>query len=497
MQKRPPHRIISPKDFYNLIIEKIHNPPDIPEGDWLHPEIDIEGYIVNNKVTIEDQLIFKDFEFDKVRIRFINCKLKGRYIFESINLRSIVIIYSEVDVIEIKKSSLEVFDFSYCTGFSVSVTETKFRQFIQLRECTIRNNVKIDKVKPKSLISLNNLSVKNLIVNESNSKFTLGGGKYDYIKLKNNNFTNIKISLTSLTNSDRRVRNPIVIENDNQDYKYGKLELGPNFNSSLIIKGEGKNYFKIDELEFNDSVFSEIDVMIDFVEVSKIKFNRLINSGILSIFNVYFAKNSNFEIDNSFLGKTRLYNCDFGKFMKFKFKLSDITDLTYNNVEWPEDLCKDENNDRIELYKQLKYVANKNGDSINAVKFYAIEKDAFYKKIGWSKEEFGTKLIFLFNKISNNNNLSWLKPIGLNLLMQLFIFVVIGLTLKLNFAITNFSDYMTPFFKFLYLLNPAFKSETIHSKIDNYNFTIVLVTLSRLISAYLIYQTIAAYRRYK
>ena len=214
----------------------------------------------------------------------------------------------------------------------------------------------------------------------------------------------------------------------------------------------------------------------------------------MEAFNNY--NNSRFIIENSFLGKTRILNCNLQDNIDFNFTASDIKELSYINVNWPDNLSSQNFEEKLELYRQLKHVANKNNDNINYVRFYTIEKNTYYKKLKWSWKDTGTKLIFLFNRCTNNNNGSWLKPIVLNIIIQFLLFLLIGFILDYNDCI-NFQDYLKQLYKFLFLLNPAFKVEDLNTEIDQNWGTIIISLLSRVISAYLIYQTIAAYRRYK
>ena len=92
--------------------------------------------------------------------------------------------------------------------------------------------------------------------------------------------------------------------------------------------------------------------------------------------------------------------------------------------------------------------------------------------------------------------MSWLKPIGLNLAIQFLLFLLIGFILSFN-DFVKFQEFIYPISKFLFLLNPAFRTDEIDPGIDENWATIILSLLSRIISAYLIYQTISAYRRYK
>lgn len=504
MKKKTPHIEITAKDFYNLVSHKIQDPGEIPDGDWMPPEIVLDGYIVNNNISIEDQLEFKNFNFEKVRICFLNCRLQG-IVFRSLKLRSITFFHTDVDVVEVSESSLEIFKFDFSNSRVLNIKETTFRQHLSLRDGAIKNHIWIDKVSV-SRIGITNIDSNFLRIQETTGSFSLCGGLYGRVRLYNNNFLTATISslnnsqLSSSTNKSLQVITPLHIENDKSEYKYGKLELGPNFNNSVIIKGGSDSFLNIDEIEIKDSVFSDIKVIIDQIEVRSIKFIGLINTSLLSLFNIKFiSKKSLFHIENSFLGTARLFNFDFKEKVKLIFKHSDIKETSFNHIDWPDNLCEENIEDKIELYRQLKHIASNNNDSINAVRFYSIEKNAFYEKLHWTFKDFGTKLIFLLNKKSNNNNLSWLKPIAWNLGIQFVLFILIGFVLSFNtgFNFINFKDFLNPITKFLFLLNPAFNVDSFDSNINKNGWAIFIVTFSKIITAYLIYQTVAAYRRYK
>jgi hypothetical protein len=495
MKKQPPSKEISPTEFYQLVLDGIQNPGSIPKDDWLPPEVIIDGYIVNNRPSIEDQLEFKDIDLEKVRLCFLNCRLKGRYIFNSIKLRSITFSYSEIDVIELNNSILEVFNYQFSKSLGLTLREVKLRQFFAVRDSEIANSIRLANIESKGQIGISNVDSKNLTITESHSNFNFCSGKYDNVRLVNNNFSSAKI--LSLNNRALSITNPLQITNDNAEYKYGRLELGPDFNNSAVIKGTSKAHFDLNELVIADSVFTNIRVTIDQININSISFKEFVNTGQLDLFNIEFpSNNSKFHLENSFLGKTQIFNCILPNNIDFRFTSSDIKEVSYNNVSWPDNLSNQNVEERLELYRQLKHVANKNYDIINSVRFYSVEKNAFYKTLNWSWKDFGTKLIFRFNSWSNNNNVSWLKPIGLNIVIQFSLFLLIGFILFFSDYV-KLQEFIYPITKFLFLLNPAFKTDEIDPGIDENWATIILSLFSRIISAYLIYQTISAYRRYK
>jgi len=169
-----------------------------------------------------------------------------------------------------------------------------------------------------------------------------------------------------------------------------QLEGDLYFNSCniLLAKLSGNNYQS--NIVFNHSCFNNLN--FDF-------FNNYSTLSLISIKG--FNPDSEFSIVHSNLGKTQFFNAFLDTFDKIRIYNSVFTEIIVANVKWFKDknlnpsisVSSEEYTYKKEIYRQIKYALEKQGDRITSLRFKALEISAFKKesfaKVKWYKKILG------------------------------------------------------------------------------------------------------------
>jgi hypothetical protein len=256
----------------------------------------------------------------------------------------------------------------------------------------------------------------------------------------------------------------------------------------------------------------------DSIEVQSINISDYSNYSTTHFLNIKSSstKSSSVSILSSSLGKTLFSNFNFKSFEKIIVANSIFTEITAAGVIWFEPTQifsidsskKGENGVLRELFRQLKFAMEKQGDYIQALSFKSFEYEAFHKEIKLKsyREAWQDKFTLFFGSI-NKHGINWFIPviviacltfvssslITLSYFNQLHDdFSLYGIKNLLNILNLNFHHY---FFQFG---NPAFQLEKIYD-CSAYQITVSMNLLSffhRIFLSVLIYQTIISFRKY-
>lgn len=288
-----------------------------------------------------------------------------------------------------------------------------------------------------------------------------------------------------------------------------KLEGAIYFNSCNLLSSKltGDNYSG--NLVFNHCNFNKLSLEFFY------------NYATISIISAKaFDEHSEIEIAHSNLGKTHFLNMFFNTFEKISVYNSVLTEIITSNVKWfdhnnlnpklsPE---TDDYTYKREIYRQLKYALEKQGNKIESLKFRSLEISAFKSEL-FSKHRYFIKRIFNNDRFilwlgqTNNFGLNWFKPVLLFLGFSLLFYflITIGVSEKLFYSINlsyssfkiTFEELGKYFYAYPQLMNPVHAIDRIFSDHVAFSFPVHLFDfLLKVFLAFFIFQIISAFRKF-
>ncbi|MCO4291355.1 hypothetical protein NF867_00580 [Solitalea sp. MAHUQ-68] len=312
-----------------------------------------------------------------------------------------------------------------------------------------------------------------------------------------------------------------------------KLTLDCSSLSKGNISIENANIFELTVKGTNSSSNISFNNCSSF----SVNIDRFTNLGQLSFtdFRSLKKSGSKFSIDKTILGKTILLNVSFRQFETVIIKHSQLTDIIFSDVEWfnieqlnpyekyTEYLIVEDKNQKLkkqidrkkwsriksnrEVFRQLKYASEKQGNFIQALFFKSNEMKSLKEELKCYEfgNRVGDKIMMWFNK-SNEYGVNWLKPMGLLLLINILFFVGITLMQTGEFIFLpakSFNDLDKSYDllcenngAFWALLNPIRRLSDIFGNKDFDGMTTFLDYFHRILISYLIFQIVSAFRKY-
>lgn len=348
---------------------------------------------------------------------------------------------------------------------------------------------------------------KNLTVIGSDFKKSITFNLWDENNKKEGKLNKINISSAKL--GEQFIINGNNYEIDELIIKASKqLEGALYFNSSNILNTEitGDNY--------------NSNIVFNHCNFNKLAFDFFYNYSTLSIISAKsFGKNSIMTIAHSNLGKFHLFNVFLNTFEKINIFNSVLTEIITANVKWFHDNKLNPQNStshhtfeqRKEIYRQLKYALDKQGNRIASLHFKALEmktyKQESFTKVEWYKRIFNVKRFVLWVGQTNDFGLNWLKPVLLSLVFSLIFhfLIIVGISDELSYWINlnccsikrTWEIYSENFSSLPQLMNPTHLLSRIYPTNTNLSFTVhFLDYILKIILAFFIFQTVSAFRKY-
>ncbi len=274
----------------------------------------------------------------------------------------------------------------------------------------------------------------------------------------------------------------------------------------------------------------------------------LIFSGIKASHNKWFyehdvkmERENAIYIDDTNFGKAQFYRVDFASFSRTSFHNDILTEISTSLVKWftPEQLeggiskeyleaysqakkekdkIKLKNTREIlislflsqrEIYRQLKFAAQKQGDTPQALEFQRHEMNYYRKIVQLRQPRDWSEHLILWSNQTNNFGQNWIKAFWLLIGFSLISYIPIGFLTSpnLDYAHTfeswhditiNLKVIFYDNFKVWFIiLNPAHRINDVSPNLENYSSWIFFWDIiSRIIIAYFIFQTISAFRKF-
>ncbi|PTX63490.1 hypothetical protein C8N46_10190 [Kordia periserrulae] len=327
------------------------------------------------------------------------------------------------------------------------------------------------------------LAEEPLVIN----RFEIEGGSYLH---------NIWLSGGDIKSLEIKCVTPIIIHcmpNDDKlfdisknTYKY-KFESKPRINNLLLSRYSNKNTFYH---------FSELSLKNLF-------FENFTNLGNITISKISLSEN--ITIKYSDLGKLTFIDCDFSN-REMLFLSSKINDITLAGAKFPSpkkinSLINNKEQKKLAV-SQIKKVFQNIGDSLTASEYKAEELNTYESTLNWSWE----KINLYLNKLTNNHGQNWIQPLVLLLISTAFFFSIYCFSLGFKFELKSYQN-IEVFLKncsyYFEFLNPIRKSDFLPKILlgseklrDISNVTYLIDSVAKIFNGYLLYQFIAAFRKF-
>ncbi len=162
-----------------------------------------------------------------------------------------------------------------------------------------------------------------------------------------------------------------------------------------------------------------------------------------------------------------------------------------------------------EIFRQLKYASQKQGDIPLSLEFLKWEMDYYRKIVCLKKPKNWSEVIILWSSQTNNYGQSWLKALGLFVVFSFLFYLPIGFfnsnTIDYSKFALSWSNILNNlrmifydnFYNWVLLLNPVHNLKDLNENIKQAPSIIyVFDFLSRIVSSYFIFQIVSAFRKY-
>lgn len=243
-------------------------------------------------------------------------------------------------------------------------------------------------------------------------------------------------------------------------------------------------------------------IVLKDLKVNLIKIWHFTNTGTLSFSNIEPRAGTILHCSNSNLGKCEIYDVDFGLFDKVIIQSSNIQDIIPTNVTWCKDITTyfftpTEYKEIREVYRQLKNVMIRQNDKVQELVYHKLEMNALLRQLKQQGANWPDRFILWSNKVSNAHGHSWRRAI----VMLLGITLVAYVSIKLLLGYTQFdsSTIIKHVGLFLESMNPIRKFSAVYDETKKgpaADLAYTIDVLYRIVTSYLIFQFISAFRKY-
>jgi|GEM_PF-2301565 hypothetical protein len=523
--------------------------------------ISIEGCEIGALSFIHDTI--REGENELLGEGFIvlyNTKINGRLIFNECNVVNGIRIYgkSEIESLEIFKTSLKNFNIGGSEiNSNLIITESEFTSEFTLAEVTIGHRAIITRTR-FGRMAFNKSTIASLEMGGCTTKSefvflrTTVIGDVTIFGIRNFS-DSISPSFTIIDSLFKKNIEITCIENTPPNGFQNIHIRASQFENGLTIKG-WKNLSTIANVNINCSrqltgeislqnfiitdtqikgINSDASIIFDNVQFVKLSLSNFTNNGNLQFINIspIDSPDTKLLIENSHLGKTQFASTNLANFSSILIENSNLTDisasttkwfsLTQLRANWPKKkwfktfrmavpvsmraLYLHHCRQQRELFRQLKFAMEKQGDRIQSLEFKQYEMIAYRNALNLSKGKIGERLIMWVNR-SNSYGQNWWKPvlwaIGITALFYFLITTaqspdINGVEFSRNGANRLWSTLWKNLGVFFQMLNPVHLIDKMSEGAQEINkMTYFLDYLYRIIISYLIFQTISAFRKY-
>ncbi len=371
-----------------------------------------------------------------------------------------------------------------CKAKNIVVNGGSFLQGLFINNCEIGDGIVIARAKERTWfpasVSIEVNKAKYIAVNNLD---------FEYLAFHNNTVDRINVFNTLVykdesTGEQKQLSSQI-------KYVNFSLEEGTRFLMS---------YLDIEKLTFNGS-FDRCELVFEAIRTGYLLFEDFIktSSSVVNIMRLGpLDEKSMIVMRNSLFGDTSFYDCDFAGFTTFQIANSQLSGIRYAHTSWPKELTT-AGPDRLspgtynnhqqdlqlrEVYRQLKFSAISQSDKLMEAFFYRLEMIYLNKTLS-KRSHLGSKIVLILSRYSNNHKQNWFLPIGWLFTLNLFCTILLSSATILELKIS--------WVCFFHLLNPAHRFSDL--LVPESFATLFIDFISRVLTGFLIYQTVAAFRK--
>lgn len=330
-----------------------------------------------------------------------------------------------------------------------------------------------------------------------------------------NNHLSIKEANSILITAGKELKGLVVNKNPNSVNPINiKFNTSHDSVGNYVFTGLNINSFQI------TGVLNGI-LTLRNLKVLSFEVRSLFNYGQIAISNLNThsdKQNSKLILYSSILGDCALFDTNLDIFSNISIQSTQLSNIKSVQTKWfhpnklNNDLVQNKNTYSLnrEIYRQLKLAMTAQADTIQALEFKNLEMAEYMKELkskpirNWKE---CSDVILMFLNRSNSYGINWIKPALLAVLYTAICYLAMSSVFYSNNLeiinpecgkITNFIIYTwsnkTRFFQ---LLDPTFKVSEVFGESSNLTFSLYAwATILKIGVAYLIFQTIAAFRKY-
>lgn len=527
--------VIMDSEFYdNLIINSPQNKSagSSPRISIIRISINFQFILIDSvfsEIQIDDSKIttakIKNISLTSGDISFVSCEIKEYLSIESLISKEGI----WLDLCSIRDIKIDIF-----SGRAFIIDNTKISASFYISN--LDSNIEWSGLKVDGDTLVKNSISKNIVIESStfsqsiqwhyDQKWWVDNAKHDY-----------KITTLDIESSDFKGGLALGIESTIKEFLAIK-EITFTYTSS----SKGDIFFQSMQVENCYFVGINKESSIHFFDCSILKslcFDELVNHGRIIFTGLGLTKDTIISFDRTILGPAHFSAIDFN-IPKISFLESDISQITWSAVQWPLEipsfykrpsiykaiywkkhfykrwLClhwtniSNQDNEVIfytnfrDFYRQLKLASDKMQDRVQSLAFLCAEMKAHEKVLKLTKKAFNLERIILFVGRSNDHGQNWWRPVWLALVFTALIYIPIAIGIDPNLSLSGNDQSLSTLEQIVswhhiipQLLNPVHSLDKMTpSPATIHPATFWLDYIHRIVMAFLIFQTVSAFRKY-
>lgn len=357
---------------------------------------DIEQTILDGNKIYKAKKVFNFWDIDKnlifdTKATFLNATFKGNVHFECVTFRDTANFYGAI--------------FEGNAKFNLAIVSRGiYKKATFDRETDFNSAIFQNGASFQDTIFRNRAYIENVCFENINGDTSFNGTTFqDIVSFNGSKFHN-ETYFSGTIFQDSALFNSLQIS-DNLYFNFIKLQ-----KESLIEFGN----FRLGELKLNS-----IQNFSSYVKLTNVKIV------------------DKFEIKDTNLGKSELNKFDLSECNEILIQDSSFFGTIFNNVIWGK-IAEERFKGSRDVFRQLKYVLEQQGNIIDANRFYSLEMKEYKKELdnkGWFSEYGQDKLVFLLHENISNYSQTWVLP------LVWFFVVGISFTLLKIIHITEFEPF--------------------------------------------------------